>query len=79
VFIKLNHRSLYDVFACIAKVSNVLSLTQIIQIIARSGSVRRPAMGSTDNAPAASTHILVDQAALVYMQNENETLHKLVI
>jgi len=31
------------------------------------------------NAPTASTQILVDQAILVSMQNENKTLHQLVI
>jgi len=36
-------------------------------------------MDSTDNAQTESKRILVDQAILVLIQNENKTLHKLVI
>ena len=36
-------------------------------------------MGSTENAHTAPAQILVDQAILVRIQTENETLHKLVI
>lgn len=50
-----------------------------VDLSIRGGLDRRPTMGSTNNDDTASTLISVDRALLVRVQNENETLHKLVI
>ena len=54
-------------------------LTQTIYVITRGGLGRHPALNSMDNTHTKLAQILVDQAILVHIQNENEILHKLVI